>query len=371
MAEYGIETTNVRLFNTAFVDRLNSGDPQMTKQAETSLTAFVRQKLREDGTTRQIYTPQLLTSADLDRDVDTDQPRKIVEKEPDSTAATISLLGSSEVRYFRGARYEVTFEKIVSKVFKKSKYELATYATDIRQVIQGNSVKDIHEQEDVNHMIGLKQIAAANHGTMVVAGAVVANPAYAVDAGYPYAVDVAGGTSSAPTTLADQTGIYAPGYNTGTNTKGPGFGVKTLIRAINQLIGARQKAAKILISYTLYNVLLSRPSTVVGSLIADSHFRGETMDGMYGYTFIPSIKLDILSSGLTEHVDAGYQGDLVAIFAPEGYLGQFYSLQEPTVFLKNEADMVEFYVYESVGIGYGNVQGFRLAAFDIEADGDA
>ncbi len=365
MAEYGIETTNVRLFNTAFVDRLNSGDPQMTKAAETSMTAFVRQKLREDGTTRQIYTPQLLTSADLDRDVDTDQPRKIVEKEPDSTAATISLLGTSEVRYFKGARYEVTFEKIVSKVFKKSKYELATYATDIRQVIQGNSVKDIHEQEDVNHMVGLKQIAAANHGTMLVAGALAVNPAYAVDANYAYKANLGAGG------LASQTGIYAPGYSVGVpGAKGPGFGVKTMIRAINQLVGARQKPAKILLPYTLYNVLLSRPSSVVGSLLADSHFRGEEMNGMYGYTFIPTIKLDIMTSGLSEHLDAGYIGDLVAIFAPEGYLGQFYSLQEPTVFLKNEADMVEFYVYESVGIGYGNVQGFRLCAFDIEADGD-
>jgi len=344
MADYAIETTNTRLFNTAFVDKLNSGDPTMTKQAETSMTAFVRQKLREDGTTRQIYTPQLLTSADLDKDVDTDQPRKIVEKEPDSTAATISLNGSGELRYFRGKRYEVVFEKIVSKVFKKSKWELATYTVDIRQVLQGNSVKDIHEQEDINHMLGLKAIAAANH----------------TGAGYTSVTNASG----------EQYGIYAPGYDAGAHTTGPGFGVKTLIRAVNQLIGARQKPAKILLGFTLYNILLSRPSSVVGSLVFDAHFRGEEMRQAYGYEFIPTIKLDIMTSGLTQHAVNG-PGDLIAIFAPEGYLGQFYSLQEPTVYLKNEADMVEFYVYEAVGIGYGNVQGFRLAAFDLSKDGDA
>lgn len=316
MTDFATETTNVRFLNQAFLDKLDGG-PAMVKQAETAMAAFIRQRLREDGFARQIFTPQILTAAELDRDLH-DQPRKIVEKEPDSVAAQIALTGAAEVRYFRAERYEVAMEKISSKLFKKSKFELATYATNISQVIQQNSVKDLQLVEDEGLMNGLKSIANTNH--------------------------------------------VGSGYVNGILDVNTTFNPSAMIAAINELIKAKQKPAKILIPYNLYNILLAQPSTVVGSLIAESHFRGEDMRNAYGYEFIPTNKLDLLSSDPT---DPTKWGDMIGIFAPEGYLGQFYSLQEPTVFLKNEADMLEFQVYESVGIGLGNIQGFRLAKFDL------
>ena len=312
MTDYSIETMNVKFLNQSFLDKVEAG---MTKEAGLAMSAFVRQRLREDGFTRKILTPQLITSSDLDRDL-TDQPRKIVEKEPDSVAASIPLSGTSELRYFKGQRYEVTFNKIASRTFTKSKFELATYDTDIRQILQENSVKDLHTEEDSRFIDGLKTIATAQ-------------------------------------------GTY---YN-----MSAGFGIKTLINAINYLITLKQKPAKILIPYNLYMKLYSRPSSVAGSLQSDKHFEGLAMQQAYGFELIPTNKLEIMSSDPT---NAAKWGDTIAIFAPEAYLGQFYSLQEPTVFLKTEQDMIEFTTYESVGVGIGNVNGFVLAKFDLTLDGD-
>ncbi len=141
---YSVETVNTQFINQTFVDKVYSGH---VKEAMDAASTFVRLKLREEGFTRKILTPQMVTSADLDRDL-TDQPRIIVEKEPDSIAASFSLSAQPELRYFKAERYEVVMYKVASNDFRKSKYELATYKSNIQQILQENSVKDIQKQED-------------------------------------------------------------------------------------------------------------------------------------------------------------------------------------------------------------------------------
>ena len=306
MSDYSVETMNVQFINQAFLDKIDQG---MTKEAGVAMSAFVRQKLREEGFTRKLFNVQQVTASDLDRGLD-DQPRIIIEKEPDSTATFMALSGQPTVRYFTGTRYEVPFYKLSSQKFKKSKFELATYKTDIRNILQENSVKDIQKQEDENFIRGLRLI-----------------------------------------------------HN---DTRGAEFIVPTgdrvtdkLMNLLKVLVGDMQKPAKILMSHQLYLTMLREPATQLGDAVASEHFKTGSMDGFYGFEIITTIKADILSS------DGVVKGDLVAVFAPEAYLGQFYSLQEPTVFLKAEADMIEFETYESIGIGIGNVKGFVLGKIDL------
>lgn len=303
---YNVETMNVQFLNQAFIDKIDQG---LEKEAGAAMSAFVRQKLREDGFTRKIMQPQTITASDLDRGLD-DQPRVIVEKEPDSVAASMSLSGKTEVRYFRGSRYEVPFYKISSQRFKKSKFELATYKTDIRQILQDNSVKDIQKQEDENFIAGLKAIQAEHRG---------------------------GNAFITPT--GDRV-------------------TDKLMNLVKVLVTDEQKPSKILMSHQLYLTMLREPATQLGDAVASEHFKSGSMEGFYGFDIVTSNKSSILSS------DGVKKGDLVAVFAPEAYLGQFYSLQEPTVFLKAEADMIEFETYESIGIGIGNVKGFVLGSIE-------
>ena len=294
---YNSETINVQFLNQSFIDKIDNG---MTKEAGVAMSAFVRQKLREDGFTRKILEPIMVTAADLDRQV-TDEPTIIVEKEPDSVAANLPFVGAATPRYFTGARYPVTFNKISSAEFKKSKFELATYRTDIRTVLQENSVKDLQKQEDENFYANVMTIAQAN-------------------------------------------GNY---YNIG-----GGLTVPNLMTATKYLLQKQLPVGAILMTQSLYADLLKQPSTQIGSPAASELFRGQSgLDNFYGFKIITTNKNDILPD------------NRAVIFTAPGYLGQFYSLQDATVFLKTEADMVSFQTYEALGVGIGNVNGVVVADF--------
>lgn len=304
------ETLNVQFFNQSFIDKIDQG---LTKEAGAAMSAFVRQKLRETGFARKVLSPQMITSADLDRGLD-DQPRVIIEKEPDSVAASLSLSGSSDVRYFKGDRYEVPFYKIESARFKKSKYELATYRNDIRKILQDNSIKDLQTAEDEAFIGGLRAIQKEHRGAEFL----------------PTAGD----------RITDR-----------------------VMSLVQTLVADQQKPGSILMSMPLYMQMLREPATQLGDSVAARHFNTGEMDSFYGFKIITSIKNKLLSAELKDGEDP--KGDLVIAFADEEYLGQFYSLQEPTVYLEAKADMIEFITYESIGIGIGNVKGFVVGQVNL------
>lgn len=325
--QYSTNTLNVQFMNNAFIEKLDQG---LTKEAGVAMSTFVRQKLREDGFSRKIFTPMMVTASDLDRGLD-DQPRVIIEKEPDSIAATLPLSGSDEIRYFKGSRYEVGFYKIESKEFVKSKFELATYKTDIRHILQENSVKDLQKEEDSNLLKGLATIFKGR------------------------AADFTADTS-----------LATNGYLTASTLDGTTV-VDKLMQLVQFLVDDFQKPGKLLVSHQLYLAVLREPATQLGDQFASDAFNKGTIDNFYGFKFITSNKSDLLSSDFLKDATFGIpstsratKGDIAIAFAPEEYLGQFYSLQEPTVFLKAEADMVSFKTYESIGVGIGNTKAFVI-----------
>lgn len=297
MSNYTTETVNVQFLNQSFLDKIEAG---MTKEASAAMSAFVRQKLREDGFTRKILTPVQITASELDRQL-TEEPTVIVEKEPDSVAATMPFLGRPEIRYWKTARYPVTFQKIASADFRKSKFELATYRTDIRTILQENSVKDVQEQEDVGFYNNIVSVATANNNVFTISG---------------------------------------------------GFTKANLMSGIKKMLVNKLPVGCILMTQSMYADLLTFAATDVGSPAASDLFRGEgTLDTFFGYKIITTNKANILPT------------NQALVFAPQQYLGQFYELQAPTVFLKTEADMIEFQTYEAVGAGIGNVNGAVVLNF--------
>jgi hypothetical protein len=294
---YNTETINVQFLNQSFIDKLDNG---LTKEAGVAMSAFVRQKLREDGFTRKIFDPSMVTAAELDRQL-TEEPTIIVEKEPDSVAVNLPFLARPEPRYFTGVRYPVTFTKVQSAEFKKSKFELATYRTDIRTVLQENSVKDLQKQEDESFYNNCVAVAQANGNVYTIGG---------------------------------------------------GLTIPNLTTATKYLLQKQVPVASILMTHSLYMDLLKQPSTQIGSPLASALTAGEkNLDNFFGFKIITTNKNDILPD------------NRVIIFTAPQYLGQMYLLQDATVFLKTEADMVSFTTYEAPGIGLGNVNGFVIADF--------
>lgn len=297
MSNYTTETINAQFMNAAFLDKIEAGHE---KAAGEAASAFVRQKLREEGFTRKILVPQLITSAELDRDLN-DTPRVIVEKEPDSVAANFPLNARNDVRYFRGSRYEVTFGGIKSAEFVKSKFELMTYRTNIQNILQENSVKDIQRTEDENFYGNVVDIATANSNLSTISG---------------------------------------------------GFNVQNLMAAVKKLQQKQLPVGGLLMTQSMYSDLLAQPSTQIGSDAASSLFRGESgLDNFFRYKIITTIKNDILPD------------NRVIVFTEPQYLGQMYMLQDATVYLEAKADMLRFHTYESVGVGIGNVNGVIVCDF--------
>lgn len=298
---YDVETVNAQFLNQSFIDKIDGG---LEKEAGAAMSAFVRQKLREEGFTRKILKPQMISNAELDRGL-TDEPKVIVEKEIDSVAANIAFTGRSDVRYFNGSRYAVDFHKIQSERFTKSKFELGTYRTDIRNILQENSVKDLQKQEDENFYASALSIATANANVL---------------------------------------------DRTAGNSKGSLL--KNLMDGAKQILGKQLPLGTILMTQEMYAELLLEPATQIGDSKASSLYDGGNLDNFFGWNIITTIKNDILPN------------TQAMFFTGPQYLGQFYMLQDAVVYLKTEADMVEFETYESVGVGIGNVNG--IAAVNVD-----
>ena len=136
---------SAQYINQSFVRKLDEG---RVKEAQDEGSRFIRSKLRQESFAREIIAPVEIGADEIDRDENTDQPKKIIEKEPDSVATFVTFKGSGQRTFFRGPRYSVYFGKIETQHFSKSKFELLTYQNDIRKILTDNSVKDMADEED-------------------------------------------------------------------------------------------------------------------------------------------------------------------------------------------------------------------------------
>lgn len=297
MTGYKTETEKVsaQFINSNFVRKLEQG---RVKEATEEGSAFIRTKMRQEAFTREILPPVLLDDTEIDRDENTDQPKKIVEKEPDSVATFVPFYGTGPRTLFRGPRYAVFFGKTESQRFRKSKFELMTYQNDIRKILSDNSVKDMADQEDIKFMSTINSILAA-----------------------------------APTQVESATGFNSAAFK----------------RGFQNLVGRRLPIGKTLMTKKTYYEALDLPATSVGDDVASAHYREgiEKEERLWGIPVVTTIKADILTP-------QGGATNSVYVFAPENFLGNFFLLQDATLFIKQEADMIFFHSYAAPGIGIGN-----------------
>lgn len=291
---YMVQTpeTTASFVNSNFVRKLEEG---RIKEAQEESSAFIREKLRQEAAVREIVVPQGITEEELDRDEYTDQPKKIIDKEPDSVATFVQFQGTGRRTWFRGKRYAIYFGKIESQRFTKSKFELMTYTSDIRKILSDNSVKDMADQEDLKFAELLAAIIALNP--------------------------------------AQQSG-------------GP-FQSGTFKQAMQAMLNREIPVGKMLMTKSQYLNALDLPATTVGNDIAQRHFDEgiESSQKLWGIPVVTTIKARIYDTT---------KAWLFAPQAPNNFLGNFYLLQDATLYIKQEADIIEFWSYEALGLGIGN-----------------
>lgn len=289
---------SAQYLNKSFVDKIQNGQ---IKEAEEKGSLFLRKEIREHSVARKLLTPVDITADELDRSVDTDQPMKIVEKEIDSKASFVPFKGTGEHKWFYGDKYAVHFGKIETERFSKSKFELMTYSHDIRQYITDNAVYDIANQED-NKTFRLIDQA-------IEEGAAVQK-------------------------------LTAASFNAG-----------AIVEGMKRLISLRKPLGKLTLAKSLFLEVLKFDNQQVGSDILARHY-DNGVDGEEKLFGIPAVTT--IKAGKTLDGNKTVIKDNEIYFTPqENFLGNFFLLQDATLYIKQEADIFTFWSYAAPGIGIG------------------
>ena len=298
---YEVPTVSADLVNGAFFDKVfNAGQ---VKQAEEVASMYIRQRLYEDGVLRRLFEYRVVTPDELDPDVETqDQPSIVCEIEPDASKATfVPFKGTGERRYYTGKRFRVPFGKIEAERITKSKFELMTIRMPIQQWLQENQVKAVQHEEDKLFIDTINEICEDN---------------------------------------PDQQNITFD-LSAGTFKDAIAAGKQALIRMDLPDTG------KILMHVNTYIESLKLKTEDIGYKHQEDRFsRGVTgEDTFLGYPVVKTIKSSIIPE------------NVIYFFAPQEYFCKFFLLQDATLFLKTEADMVTFHTYEAPGFAIGNTKG--------------
>jgi hypothetical protein len=285
----------------------------MEKTAIDAVNDFTRTKMREDGFYRRIMPPLQISNDELDRQVDTDKPVKIVDKEPDSPAAISIPFATLPVNlYIRGPRYRVMFDRIVTPRFTKDVDELRTYVMDIRQVLSDNAIKDMLAEEDS------KFLAAVD---LAIGAAGVNVPT----SGVPQHENIVGGVTRDTVVEALKIMPKTPSH----------LEVNTIL--VNNV--------------TIKEIMKWGRDEAGGDFSQDTLKNGWSEAELLNCRWIITIKRDLVAD------------DSIYMFADPKFIGKNYLLEDTTMYIKREAYMLEFFAYETCGGTIGHTSGIARANF--------
>ena len=302
-----------KLLSQTIFEKLASRDSNLEKQAVDAVNDFTRTKMREDGFYRRIMPPIPLSNDDLDRQVDTDKPVKIVDKEPDSPAAISLPFATLPTNlYIRGDRYRVTFDRIVTPKFTKDVDELRTWHMDIRQILSDNAIKDMLAEED-GKFISAVNTALVGAGTVVPTSGVIQYK------------QLSGGVTRS--NLWDSFKIM------------PGTPSNLEVHSV------------LLNNITIKEVAKLNRNDMGGDLSEEIMRNGWTYSEFMGVQWIITIKKGLVPTGTMYH------------FADPKFIGKSYLIEDTTMYIRREAYFIEFFAYETLGGTIGHTSGLARVDF--------
>jgi hypothetical protein len=303
---------DTKLTNETFLSYLET--PGMEKRALDAVVDYTRYRMREEGFYRRILPPIQVSNDDLDQQVDTDKPVKIIEREPDSPAAISIPFNTLPMNlYVRGQKYRVTFDRIVTPRFTKDVDELRTYRMDIRQILSDNAIKDMLAEED------RKFIEACNAAMGGAADATV------TQSGLVQWETIYGGITR--DTLQDA--------------------FKILPRTISRL----EVGTCLINNLTIRELMKFGREEMGGDFSQDVFKNGWSEQSFMNARWIISIKQDLVPT------------DSIFMFADPKFLGKSFILEDTTLYVDRKAYMLEFFAYETLGGAIGNTNAIARADF--------
>lgn len=288
------------VINAGFVDKLERG---MVKEAEVSATSYIRTKIREGSFVTKILTEQPITREQLDKDLDLDVLKKIIEIEPESTATWITFMGLPASRYLTQGAGVIFFAEIITDKVIKNIFQLKTRDNDVRKIISDNHLKDILAQQDGRFIGQCRQII--------------------VD--FPLQEHVFGG----------------------------GLSKNNFVESLKILPDQEMPNGVALMNESTAKDFLKWNANDIGYEIVKRHYESGLTEGeAMGLKIVTTTKKDMILN------------NEMWLFPTEEYLGKMFTLQDTKVFVKTEGHFVEFHAYKCLGMGILNTLGVRRCVFN-------
>jgi len=286
-----------------------ASDANLLKQAMDNSTYFIREKVRELGFARKLIEPIQVTAADLDRVSGSEQPAIILEKDIDATAMTVPFRGQGETRYWERENPIVEFQKIETNKYSKSKFELMTAKTPYTKILEQRFVQYAQRVEDET------MIEAFNK---IITDAEAKNPGSQHQA-------VSGGLTKENISIL----------------------IKMLARLRMIPVDPKDGKPKFLMTQTLKADLVNLGMIDIGDKNVTRNWEEGTLgvDKLFGIPVVTTVKNDLVKD------------NEMYIIAPQDYFGRFFILQDHTLVIKTEADMIEMWTYAAMGLGLINTKG--------------
>lgn len=303
--------TKYAALNEAFFEQLTT--PGMEKNAADAVSEFTRDQVREEGFYDKILPEVQVSNTDLTRQVDTQKPMIVVDKEARSPAAVSVPFATGPTNwYIKGPRYRVEFDRIMTKRFMADVVELRTWQYDIRQVLSDNSVRDMMSEQD-------SKFLTAVNTAMVAADTVV-----------PFS-----GVQQWQTVFG-------------------GITRETLEEAFTIL---PKTPAHLEVNTVLINNVTRRRiqswgrDEVGGDKSQDWLMNGWTGDKFMNANWIVTIKRDLVPD------------DSIFMFGDPAFIGKNFVLEQTTMSVKREDFWIMWFTYKCLGGAIGNTNSLARADF--------
>jgi hypothetical protein len=313
----------VKALNQAFFDRIDGGEIKIAADASSEYT---RMFMREESVTDKVLPGQLIGNDMLDRQVDTDKPVRIEDREPTSPAAVSVPFGQLPfARYITAPRYRVLFARIHSTRHTKDVDELRTYNMDVRQVLSDNSIKDMAAEKD-GKFFGVCDILVGTLG---------------------YAT-IAADETGAGTSLGAPTNLNSGKFRNYILQDANGITRETLVEMLKAQPAQSSRIETQTVvcnNLTIKDILKFGRDEMGGDFSEEVLLNGWSERTFLNVRWIITIKRDLVANNVFYN------------FVEPKFLGKHYLLEDTTMWMRKEAFMLEWFCYQNVGLTIANLNG--------------
>jgi len=156
--------------NETIIERLTDDNAETdsngnNKYASEAATKMIRREIKENGFARSIIPEQTVTEADIQQQLDTDEPVIYGEVEPKGPGATVVPFDASiDTHIFTGRKFPVHFNQMVTPEITKNVLQLYGYKNDIRKLITEATLNNVETKEDAMFMSHINTIVGPTSG---------------------------------------------------------------------------------------------------------------------------------------------------------------------------------------------------------------